>query len=279
PLCAEAVLRPATAQRQRGVKASARASVRRAWDSARRRPAGGWGSRRGRPEASTRRRPSPRPRTHGSPAAIRVSRRPRWPRPQGGTHPRLPALPVTRSQARDDPCTIAQQAGVGSRAALGCGRGSIWVCARPGSRPQQPARSPEVHYGFTPFTFRRRTRSVIPATTRTRPQPPRRPCRWGRLLVLGVTLALVATLGTRALAADPDGLSFESPDEQTDQPTQGDPNDNTASVTPLELNQPPTVVAQAEPTGEQVPAPGQQQGDTIEGTTGQAQPDQPSSTP
>jgi len=63
-----------------------------------------------------------------------------------------------------------------------------------------------------------RIRQATPATTQARPQPPRRPRRWGRLLVLGLTLALVATLGTRALA-DPDdgGPLVETPDLQTEQ--------------------------------------------------------------
>src|SRR4029450_4339240 len=53
-----------------------------------------------------------------------------------------------------------------------------------------------------------RTRST--STTRARPLPPRRPRRWGRLLVLGLTLVLVATLGTRALADTDDGHSLDS---------------------------------------------------------------------
>src|SRR4030095_15383327 len=55
---------------------------------------------------------------------------------------------------------------------------------------------------------RRRTRQTTPTTTRARPQQPRRPRRPDQLLVLGVTLALVATLGTQALADTDGGVSF-----------------------------------------------------------------------
>jgi len=109
---------------------------------------------------------------------------------------------------------------------------------------------------------RRPTRPAGPGRTRSCSRPSPQPRRWGRLLVGGLTLALVATLGTRALADDPDnGLSLvDSSGEQTDQATQpptgqapdqraadqGDPSgDDTASVTPLGLVQPPTVLGQA----------------------------------
>src|SRR5262245_24654762 len=59
-----------------------------------------------------------------------------------------------------------------------------------------------------------------PATLPTRrARPPQRPRPWrpSRLLVLVLTMSLVATLGTRALAEDPDGGSFfgEAPGTQT----------------------------------------------------------------
>jgi len=55
--------------------------------------------------------------------------------------------------------------------------------------------------------------------TRTRLQRPRRPRRCGRLLVLGLNVALVAALGTRALAdPDGDGLLAAAADSQTEQP-------------------------------------------------------------
>jgi hypothetical protein len=137
--------------------------------------------------------------------------------------------------------------------------------------------------------------AMLPPADRLRPTTPRacllpfrRPRRWGRLLVLGLILALVATLGAPALADDTDdGLAFpEFPGEpdQANQPpashaadqltvAQGDPNgDDTASVTPPAPNQPLTVAqAQAEHTDGQVQAAGQQTGQTKQ----DEQPDSP----
>src|SRR5262245_24943903 len=63
---------------------------------------------------------------------------------------------------------------------------------------------------------RRCTRHATSATTRS--CQPRQPRRWGRLLILGLTLTLVATLSTRALADDSGffGSFGESPDRQSD---------------------------------------------------------------
>jgi hypothetical protein len=55
-----------------------------------------------------------------------------------------------------------------------------------------------------------RPRPATPATTRVCPPQSRCPRRWGRLLVLGMTLTLVVTLGTRALADPDDGLPLDS---------------------------------------------------------------------
>jgi hypothetical protein len=101
-------------------------------------------------------------------------------------------------------------------------------------------------------------------------------------------MALVATLDTRALAGDADSLSsLESPGEQTDQAdqlpanhapgqrtaAQGDhSSDDAASVTPPGLDEPPSVVAQAEHTGGQVQGAGQQ-------LTGQPEQDEQPSSP
>lgn len=61
-----------------------------------------------------------------------------------------------------------------------------------------------------------RARPAAPTTPQARTLQRPRPRRWGRLLVLGVTLALVATLSTHALAEDTDGGSFfgEAPGAQ-----------------------------------------------------------------
>ena len=127
-----------------------------------------------------------------------------------------------------------------------------------------------------------------PVTTRARRLPPRRPRRRDRLLVLGLAMALVATLDTRALAGDTDSLSsLESPGEQTDQANQLSANqapgqrtaaqgdhssDDVTSVTPPEFDEPPSVIAQAEHNGGQVQGAGQQ-------LTGQPEQDEQPSSP
>src|SRR4029453_8269809 len=104
------------------------------------------------------------------------------------------------------------------------GRAGLWSCrcltlGRSGSHPH-PANSlhggpPMAAAAPHPTTPRRRARHTTSRTTRrtTRPHPqPRRPRRGGRLLILGLTLTLVATLGTHALADDSnDSGSFFGP--------------------------------------------------------------------
>jgi hypothetical protein len=82
-----------------------------------------------------------------------------------------------------------------------------------------------------------------PVTTRTRPHLPRRPQRRGRLLVLVLTLALVATLGTRALADTGDGESLDSLSMLTS-------SEDTAQETGSEITPPPAAYAALNPTSD-----------------------------